>query len=133
MGKALTAAGHVETSAKKSSTGNGSSVVGAERKKKKITPEERAAAMKFFEAAYQEAKQYNAMTEEEVEDEYRRAGKLHTYDPDNEWKKRCARAAIKYPPPKSVAPPDLDDFYKCLEEDEADYQLLGFLSAVFDS
>ncbi|KAK3159766.1 hypothetical protein QOZ80_1BG0050830 [Eleusine coracana subsp. coracana] len=89
------------------------------KKKKKRTSEEKAAARKFAAALYEDAKQYAAMSEDEVEDEYRRAGKLHVYDPENEWKKRYTRVARKYPPPKFAAP-RLDEFLQYLEEDEAD-------------
>ncbi|KAL6627216.1 hypothetical protein ACP70R_030942 [Stipagrostis hirtigluma subsp. patula] len=90
--------------------------------RKKLTPEERAAAMRFLQAGFEDAKQYEAMTDDEVREEYRRAGRLHAYDPDNEWKKRYARVAKAYPPPKLVAP-HLEEYSKYLEEDEDDYRL----------
>jgi hypothetical protein len=90
--------------------------------RRKITHQERMAALRFIKAAHEEALRYIAMTEEEVEEEYRRAGKLHVYDPDTEWQKRCARIGRMYPPPKFLAP-ELDEFTKLLEEDEHDYPI----------
>lgn len=57
--------------------------------RRKITQEERAAAMKFFKAAHEDALLYLHTDEEDTEEEYRRAGRLHVYDPDTEWQKRC--------------------------------------------
>jgi hypothetical protein len=59
------------------------------------------------------------MTEEDIQEEYRRAGKLHRYDPDKEWQKRYARIARLYRPTKNIAP-HLDEYLKYLQEDEAD-------------
>ncbi|CAL4958905.1 unnamed protein product [Urochloa decumbens] len=94
----------------------------------KITPGERAAAVRFIRAALEVLKQYNAMEEEEVEEEYRRAGNLHKYDPDTEWQKRYARVARMYPPPDFIVP-RLDEFTKILEEDEQDLPI-GLASCV---
>ncbi|KAF8663328.1 hypothetical protein HU200_055941 [Digitaria exilis] len=94
----------------------------------KTTPEERTAALKFLTAALEAAKQYNAMEEEEVEEEYRRAGRLHAYDIDTEWKKRLARVARIYPPPKYMAK-NIDGFMEILEEDEQDHPI-GLASCV---
>ncbi|CAO2205188.1 unnamed protein product [Urochloa humidicola] len=88
--------------------------------KRKITPEERAAATRFIMAALEALKQYNTMEEEEIEEEYRRAGNLHKYDPDTEWQKRVARVARAYPPPDFIAAGNVDGFVKILEEDEQD-------------
>lgn len=62
---------------------------------------------------------YIAMTEDEVEEEYRRAGKLHRYNPDNEWKKRLARLARKWPPPDGFIP-EIDEYLKLLDDDDDD-------------
>lgn len=76
-----------------------------------LTPRQRrVAAVRLFVAF---------ATEEEVEDEYRRAGKLHRYNPDNEWQKRLARVARKYPPPEGLIP-EIGDYFKLLEDDEKD-------------
>ncbi|KAL6627215.1 hypothetical protein ACP70R_030941 [Stipagrostis hirtigluma subsp. patula] len=119
MAKPSHAGGHGKTAESEAMPGVGGSGVAS---RQKATPEERAATMRFLQAAFEDTKQYAAMTEEEVEDEYRRAGKLHTYDPDKEWKKRYARVAKAYPPPKLIAP-RLEEYFKYLEEDEDDYRL----------
>ncbi|KAL6634584.1 hypothetical protein ACP70R_027255 [Stipagrostis hirtigluma subsp. patula] len=69
-----------------------------------LTPRERraAAVRLFMRVAIADAEAYVAMAEDEVEEEYRRAGKLHRYDPDKEWQKRLARVARKYPPPEGL-------------------------------
>ncbi|KAL6627227.1 hypothetical protein ACP70R_030953 [Stipagrostis hirtigluma subsp. patula] len=86
-----------------------------------LTPEERreAAKREFIRAAIADAEEYMEMTEEEVVEEYRRAGKLHRYDPDNEWQKRFARVARKHPPPDGLVP-EMDEYLKLLDEDEED-------------
>ena len=98
----------------------GQNVVAAAHRK--ITHEEKMAALRFIKAAHEDALRYIDMTEEEVEEEYRRAGKLHVYDPDTEWQKRYARVGRMYPPPKFLAP-ELDEFTKLLEEDENGYPI----------
>lgn len=94
--------------------------------RRKITPASvnfrTPASVNFLMAALEAAKQYNAMEEEEVEEEYRRVGRLHTYDPDTEWKKRVARVARVHPPPKHMAK-NMDDFMRILEEDEQDHPI----------
>ncbi|CAO2186108.1 unnamed protein product [Urochloa humidicola] len=60
---------------------------------------------------------YDDMTEEDVEDEYRRAGKLHKYDPDTELEKRIARLARRWPPPVGFMP-EIDEYLKLLDDDE---------------
>jgi len=97
----------------------GSNVVAA---RQKITYQEKMAALRFIKAAHEDAVRYIDMTEEEVEEEYRRAGKLHVYDPDTEWQKRYARVGRMYPPPKFLAP-ELEEFTKLLEEDENGYPI----------
>uniref|UniRef100_J3KXG4 Uncharacterized protein n=1 Tax=Oryza brachyantha TaxID=4533 RepID=J3KXG4_ORYBR len=62
---------------------------------------ESAARLDFLRAALDDVLRYIEMTEEDVVEEYRRAGKLHKYDPDKEWQKRFARVARAHPPPPS--------------------------------
>uniref|UniRef100_A0ACD5VNC4 Uncharacterized protein n=1 Tax=Avena sativa TaxID=4498 RepID=A0ACD5VNC4_AVESA len=95
----------------------------------------RAAQQAFLEAGYASCKLYTAMEEEDVVDEYRRAGKLHTYDPDKEVQKRFAKVAKLYPypwPKKMVAM--IEQYMKFLEEDEDDYRigLYSFLEQELD-
>jgi len=78
-----------------------------------------AEVLLFMWQAIDDAEAYGAMTEEEVQDEYRRAGKLHRYNQDNEWQKRLARVARKWPPPDGLIP-EIGDYLKLLEEDEQD-------------
>lgn len=99
--------------------GAGTSSGAVVRLHRKMTPEERTAAQRFLRAVYKDALRYIAMTEEEVEEEYRLAGKLHKYDPDMEWMKRYARVARMYPPPSFVAQ-KLSEYMMYLEEDEQD-------------
>ena len=70
------------------------------------------ALVAFGKAAHAEAMRYSDMEEEEVVEEYRRAGKLHTYDQDKEWKKRFARVAKLHPCSwgKQMVEEDEDDF-----------------------
>ncbi|XBI25946.1 hypothetical protein VPH35_050766 [Triticum aestivum] len=88
-----------------------------------------------FVGADDEEKQHKAMYETEVKkaarlqalevvEEYRRAGKLHTYDMDKEWKKRFSRVAKLHPCPwgKHTAAEVADAEYTYhLEEDEDDF------------
>jgi len=67
----------------------GQNVVAAAHRK--ITHEEKMAALRFIKAAHEDALRYIDMTEEEVEEEYRRAGKLHVYDPES--RTRSGRSA----------------------------------------
>jgi len=60
---------------------------------------------------------YAAMTEDEVEDEYRRAGKLDKYDPETELLKRYARIAKKHPPPDGFDS-RLEDYFKLIEDED---------------
>ncbi|RLM91275.1 hypothetical protein C2845_PM08G04860 [Panicum miliaceum] len=59
------------------------------------------------------------MTEEDAEDEYRRAGKLHRYDPEMELKKRYARVAKRHPPPDGFVP-KMDEYLKLIEDEDED-------------
>ena len=86
-------------------------------RKKDMTPEEWSAAMAFIEAAVDDLMVYMDMTEEDVEDEYRRAGKLHKYDPEMELKKRYARVAKKHPPPPGMVP-KMDEYLKLIEDED---------------
>ncbi|KAF7078308.1 hypothetical protein CFC21_082768 [Triticum aestivum] len=80
------------------------------------------ATLAFVKAAHADAMLYLDMEEEDVEEEYRRAGRLHTYDQDNEWKKRLARVAKLYPPPKHIME-EISEYTKYLEEDEDDFRI----------
>jgi hypothetical protein len=86
-----------------------------------LTPQQRrvAAVRLFMHYAISDAEAYAEMSEDEVEDEYRRAGKLHRYNQDNEWQKRLARVARKHPPPEGLIP-EIGDYLKLLEDDEKD-------------
>ncbi|KAF7078306.1 hypothetical protein CFC21_082766 [Triticum aestivum] len=77
-----------------------------------------------------EARRYNAMEEEDVVDEYGRAGKLHTYDQDKEWKKRFARVVKLNPcpwPNHMVA--RIEEYMYCLEEDDDEFRI-GLFSLI---
>ncbi|KAL6627214.1 hypothetical protein ACP70R_030940 [Stipagrostis hirtigluma subsp. patula] len=90
----------------------------------KIPVEERIAALEFVKAALREVERFVDTPDEDIVEEYRRAGRLHTYDPDNEWKKRYARAAKACPPPKfMLINQELDEYLGYLEEDEDDYRI----------
>ncbi|KAF7035683.1 hypothetical protein CFC21_046506 [Triticum aestivum] len=82
------------------------------------------ALLSFGRAAHAEAMRYSDMEEEEVVEEYRRAGKLHTYDVDKEWKKRFARVAKLHPCPwgKQTAA-KVAEYTYYLEEDEDDFRI----------
>ena len=83
-----------------------------------------AAQLAFIKAGLEEYQRYNAMEKEDVVEEYRRAGKLHTYDPDKEKQKRFARVANLYPcawPNHMVE--RIKEYTKYLEEDEDDYKM----------
>ena len=69
--------------------------------------------------AIDDLKVYMDITEEDVEDEYRRAGKLHKYDPEMELKKRYARVAKKHPPPAGLVP-KMDEYLKLIEDEDED-------------
>ncbi|KAF8704939.1 hypothetical protein HU200_031183 [Digitaria exilis] len=84
---------------------------------KDMTPEERSAAMAFIWAAIRDLEEYMDMTEEDLEDQYRRAGKLHKYDPEMELKKRYARVAKKQPPPAGLVP-KMDEYLKLIEDED---------------
>ncbi|KAI5005934.1 hypothetical protein ZWY2020_033177 [Hordeum vulgare] len=80
------------------------------------------AQLAFVKAARADAMLYIAMEEEDVEEEYRRAGKLHTSDEAKEWKKRLARVAKLYPPPEHMME-SINEYTKYLEEDEDDFRI----------
>jgi len=88
------------------------------QRKKDWTPEERNAAKEFIRALIEDYNVYAAMTEDDVEEEYRRAGKLDKYDPERELQKRSARVAKKHPPPAGFYP-GLEEYLK-LRDDEED-------------
>lgn len=87
------------------------------RRNKDWTPEERKAANEFLTAAIADYHVYAAMTEEDIEEEYRRAGKLHKYDAETELQKRCARVAKKHPPPAGFFPA-LEKYFKLFQDDD---------------
>jgi hypothetical protein len=60
---------------------------------------------------------YAAMTEDDVEEEYRRAGKLDKYDPERELQKRGARVAKEHPPPAGFYP-KLEQYFKLGDDAE---------------
>ncbi|KAF8704930.1 hypothetical protein HU200_031174 [Digitaria exilis] len=101
------------------SGGGGGGTSGGARppRKKDWTPEEHKAAKEFMKALLDDYDEYAAMSEDEIEDEYRRAGKLHKYDPEMELAKRCARVAKKHPPPPGYYPV-LEQDFKLIEDDE---------------
>uniref|UniRef100_A0ACD5VX45 Uncharacterized protein n=1 Tax=Avena sativa TaxID=4498 RepID=A0ACD5VX45_AVESA len=86
----------------------------------------------FSKAVRADIKCYSAMEEEEVVEEYRRAGKLHNYDQDKEWKKRFARVAKLHPchwGKQMMA--DIQEYTYYLEEDEDDFKI-GLYSLIGD-
>nr|CAB3471816.1 unnamed protein product [Digitaria exilis] len=84
---------------------------------KQWTPQELAAAKLFARAAVENVEAYMELTEADVEEEYRRAGKLHKYEPAKELDKRFARVIKKYPPPPGLVP-DIDRYLKLLDSDD---------------
>ncbi|KAF8663058.1 hypothetical protein HU200_055652 [Digitaria exilis] len=72
--------------------------------------------MAFIWASIRDLEEYMDMTEEDFEDQYRRAGRLHKYDPE---KKRYARVAKKQPPPAGLVP-KMDDYLKLIEDEDED-------------
>uniref|UniRef100_A0ACD5VEZ3 Uncharacterized protein n=1 Tax=Avena sativa TaxID=4498 RepID=A0ACD5VEZ3_AVESA len=86
----------------------------------------------FSKAVRADIECYSAMEEEEVVEEYRRAGKLHNYDQDKEWKKRFARVAKLHPchwGKQMMA--DIQEYTYYLEEDEDDFKM-GLYSLIGD-
>uniref|UniRef100_A0ACD5VCI0 Uncharacterized protein n=1 Tax=Avena sativa TaxID=4498 RepID=A0ACD5VCI0_AVESA len=86
----------------------------------------------FSKAVRADIECYSAMEEEEVVEEYRRAGKLHNYDQDKEWKKRFARVAKLHPchwGKQMMA--DIQEYTYYLEEDEDDFKI-GLYSLIGD-
>jgi hypothetical protein len=57
--------------------------LGAVKLPEGVTPEE-IATLRFVDALHEDALRFMDMTEEDIQEEYRRAGKLHRYDPDKE-------------------------------------------------
>jgi hypothetical protein len=83
-----------------------------------------AAQLAFLKAGLEEYQRCNAMGMEGMVDEYRRAGKLHTYDLDKEKQKRFARVANLYPCPWSEHMVErINEYTKYLEEDEDNYKI----------
>jgi hypothetical protein len=84
----------------------------------------------FREALCADIELYTGMKEEDVVDEYRQAGKLHTYDMDKEWKKRLARVAKLHPSLPWHLDPDIEEYMYYLEENEDDFRI-GLYSLLF--
>jgi hypothetical protein len=87
--------------------------------------DQKAAQQAFMEAAITDCSLYMAVEEEDVVEEYRKAGKLHTYDPDKEWQKRFARVVKLHPScrwHKQILP-KIEEYMKFLEEDEDDFRI----------
>jgi hypothetical protein len=82
-----------------------------------MTPEEWNAASAYLSALFEDYKVYRDMSEDDVEEEYRRAGKLHMYDPETELHKRCARVAKRHPPPDGFEP-KLKEYFKLIEDED---------------
>ncbi|RLN22712.1 hypothetical protein C2845_PM07G38110 [Panicum miliaceum] len=76
------------------------------------------AAMVFIRKTIENVETYMALTEADVEEEYRRAGKLHKYEPAKELDKRFARIIKKYPPPQGLFIPNLDRYLSSLDDDD---------------
>jgi hypothetical protein len=87
-------------------------------RRKDWTPEERKAAREFIRAAIEDYNAYDAMSEDDIEEEYRRAGKLHKYDPETELSKRYARVAKKHPPPAGFDELRLKEYFKLIEDED---------------
>ena len=88
------------------------------RRRQDWNPREQKAADAFTRAILDCVHAYMALTEEEIREEYRRAGKLHRYDPANdELGKRIARVIKMYPPPPGLFG-DPVSYLKLLEDDE---------------
>jgi hypothetical protein len=81
------------------------------------------ALLAFRKAVRADIKLYMEMEEEDVVEEYRRAGKLHNYDKDKEWKKRLARVAKLHPSLPWHLDPDIEEYKYYLEEDEDDFKM----------
>lgn len=98
-----------------------------EKKWRPSSAAERAAGQAFLQAAVADALRYTKMTWQDMVEEYRRAGKLHKYDPGKEWQIRYARVARAHPPPASLLAllPEIQQYLKFLddleEEDDHDH------------
>lgn len=80
-------------------------------------PSEKMAARKFFRAVNQDVEAYLAMSEEDVKEEYRRAGKLHKYEPETELEKRFARLIRVHRPPHDIVP-DIERYLSLIDDEE---------------
>ena len=92
------------------------------RRRHDWNPREQKAADAFTGAILDCVHAYMALTEEDIREEYRRAGKLDRYDDpaNDELGKRIARVIKKYPPPPGVFGDDPDRYLKLLEDDDED-------------
>lgn len=82
------------------------------------TSEEHRVAQEFKRIAWEEVIKYVSMTDEEVLEEYRLAGKLHKYNPFSEMQKRFAKVAKMYPPPDGYFPWVEEEFFRFIDDDE---------------
>jgi hypothetical protein len=101
-----------------------------------LTDEQKVARLEallaFKKALRADIELYEDMEAEDVEEEYRLAGKLHAYDMDKEWKKRFARVAKLHPGhwgKKMMA--DIEEYTFYLEENDDDFRI-GLYSIVGD-
>ncbi|CAO2185745.1 unnamed protein product [Urochloa humidicola] len=118
MGAAVRADQRQEDGGEKATpSSSGSASAPRRRRRKDMTPEEWSAAMAYVRALIEDYRVYDAMREEDVEEEYRKAGKLDKYDPETELQKRCARVAKKHPPPAGFDP-RLEEYFKLIEDEE---------------
>ncbi|CAL4958329.1 unnamed protein product [Urochloa decumbens] len=115
-GSAVRAGQRQEDGGEKAAPSSGGSAP-RRRRRKDMTPEEWSAAMAYIRALMDDYKVYDDMREEDVEEEYRRAGKLDKYDPETELQKRVARVAKKHPPPAGFDD-RLEEYFKLIEDEE---------------
>jgi hypothetical protein len=93
-----------------------------------LTEEQKVARLQallaFGDAGLAEARRYGEMEKKDEVEEYRRAGKLHCYDHDKEWKKRFARVAKLHPRhwDKQMRL-DIEEYTYYLEENEDDFKM----------
>lgn len=72
----------------------------------------------FYVEAIKEMSACVSMTEEELREEYRRAGKLHKFDPLTELEKRYARVGKKYQLPDDFIDLELEEHFKLIEDED---------------
>jgi hypothetical protein len=101
---------------------------GEARPPKQYTPE----LLAFVWAQIEDGERLADMEDKDVVQEYLRAGKLHTYDPDKEAEKRFGRVAKLHPWawPKHMVE-QIEQCIKYLDEEEDDYRM-GLYSLLGD-